>query len=97
MRCIGAVDGEHIRIQAPSACGSEFYNFKGYHSIILFAIVDAEYNFLYIDVDANGRAGDVAVWNDSEFKKAFEENSLNVSADYVLVADDVFPLKSYLS
>lgn len=95
-RCIGAVDGKHIRIEAPPTSGSEFYNYKGYHSIILFAIVDAEYNFIYISVGANGRAGDAAVWNDCEFRRTLEDNSLNVPPDYVIVGDDAFPLKSYL-
>ncbi len=40
---------------------SEFYNYKGAYSIILFALVDAEYNFRYVNIGANGRAGDAAV------------------------------------
>lgn len=38
--CCGAIDGKHIRIEAPWNCGSLFFNYKSYHSIILQAFVD---------------------------------------------------------
>ncbi|KAJ8892183.1 hypothetical protein PR048_004763, partial [Dryococelus australis] len=43
--CIGSLDGKHIALQCPRLSGSEFYNFKGFFSIVLFAVVDANYNF----------------------------------------------------
>lgn len=91
--CVGAIDGKHVQIRCPAESGSNYYNYKGTFSIILFALVDAEYNFLYIDVGANGRANDGAVFQASTLNIALEGNSLNLPEKAVIVADDAFPLR----
>jgi len=48
--CIGAVDGKHVNIEAPANSGSVYINYKKIFSVILLALVDANYNFIMIDV-----------------------------------------------
>ena len=38
--------------------GSLYYNYKEFHSIVLFAIADADYKVLWYEVGAPGRFGD---------------------------------------
>jgi len=50
--CIGAVDGKHVRIKMPTGSGSLFYNYKHFFSILLLALVAANYCFITVDVGA---------------------------------------------
>ena len=105
--CIGAVDGKHVEIQPPHGSGSYFYNNKGTHRIVLMAVANANYEFIYIDVGANGPVSDGGVWGNCTLSKRLEENkaglpgpeTLNNSTKclpYIFVGDDAFPLKQYL-
>jgi hypothetical protein len=100
--CIGAIVGKHIAIQQPGDTGSEFFNYKHYFSVLLLALVDANYQFTYVDVGAAGRAGDAGVFADSTLKQALTSNSLDLPSsstiygisskfEYRVVAD-AFPL-----
>lgn len=99
--CLGALDGKHIAFRAKRSDGSFYYNYKGFHSIILLALVDAEYNFLFVDVGCNGRVSDGGVYANSSLSSVIQRNGLNFPEDdflpntnikvpYVIVADDAF-------
>ena len=47
--CLGALDGKRILMNKPANSGSEFFDYKGHFSVILMALVDANYKFLYVD------------------------------------------------
>jgi hypothetical protein len=38
----------NIVIQCPFNSGTDFYNYKSQFSIVLLAVVDASYNFMYV-------------------------------------------------
>ena len=74
---------------------------QGFHSIVLFAVADANYKFMYLDVGAYGSEGDANIFSCSEFGQAilsdgldFPENAQvgNVRVPYFFIGDDAFPL-----
>lgn len=105
--CIGAIDGEHVVIEAPSNSGFLYFNYKKTFSIVLFALVDAQYKFIAVDVGAYGKNRDGGIFSHSNIGKAFEKNKFNVPCDrevpgtneklsYAIIGDEAFPLKNYL-
>lgn len=97
--CIGSMDGKHVQLQAPVASGSNFFNYKSTFSIVLFALVDADYNFLYADIGCQGRISDGGVFRNTSLFKNLEQNNLNLPnpdvldgrskpVPYVFVADE---------
>ncbi|XP_069801016.1 putative nuclease HARBI1 [Dendropsophus ebraccatus] len=98
--CGGALDGKHIRITQPTNSGSYFYNYKGFFSIVLMALVNAKYEFLMVDVGTNGRMSDGGVLERTEFSKRLRQSALHLpgndktvsNLNFVFVADDAFPL-----
>lgn len=63
--CVAGIDGKHVRILSPDKSGSLFHNFKGFFSIVLFAMVDANCKFLLIDVGSYGKEGDAGIFQKS--------------------------------
>ena len=52
--CIGALDGKHINIFAPTNSTNTFHNYKGHFSTVLMAPVDANYHFVYVHIREYG-------------------------------------------
>ena len=103
--CIGALDGKHIAIECPSNAGSMYYNYKGFHSLVLMAMCDANYCFSLVDIGNFGRDNDAAIFNQSNMGMAFHEGEMNLPTaevidgfclPFVIVSDEIFPLKEWL-
>lgn len=94
--CVGAIDGKHIALKQPPCSGTKFHNYKGFFSTILLALVDGNYNFLYINVGTNGARNDAGIFRDSNLYKALEDKTMNLPPGHVILGDSAFPLKEYM-
>ena len=105
--CLGAIDGKHVVIQAPHKAGSEYYNYKGTHSIVLMAVCDARYKFVLFDVGSSGRRSDGGVLANSAFGQVMEKRQMKfpkpaslpgtqIKVPHVLIGDEAFPLREDL-
>jgi len=105
--CVGSIDGKHIRIKWPPNSGSQYFNYKHYHSIVLQAVVDANLKFVTVDVGAYGKRSDGGVFRYSALYQSLETRSLKLPEDtvlpnseitlpYVFVGDEAYPLTTYL-
>jgi hypothetical protein len=46
--CLGAMDWKHVLFQAPVSSGSDFYSYNSTFRIVLFTLVAANYNILFV-------------------------------------------------
>ncbi|XP_075539862.1 uncharacterized protein LOC142574721 [Dermacentor variabilis] len=53
-QAVGALDGCHFPVSPPEEHATDYYNYKGWHSIILLALVDHKYRFRYINFSFSG-------------------------------------------
>ena len=74
---VGALDGKHIAIRKPWKSGSKYFNYKGYFSLVLLALVDAEYKSLWVNVGASGSSSDAHIFNRSKLKKRIENGTFH--------------------
>ena len=100
----GALDGKHVRVKKPPKSGSNYFNYKKYFSILMLALVDADYKFLWVDVGAPGSCSDAQLYNNSLLKEMLDDGELNLppadrlpgdDADtaYFFLGDDAFGLR----
>ncbi|XP_060861851.1 uncharacterized protein LOC132938875 [Metopolophium dirhodum] len=105
--CILAIDGKHIRIRSPNNTGSLFFNYKDYFSIVLLAMVDANYKFIAVDIGSFGREGDSGIFLKSNMGKKILDGSFgfpeakklpgsSTILPHVIVGDEAFRLHTHI-
>ena len=107
--CVGAIDGKHVNFQAPPNSGSLYFNYKGTFSLVLMALVDADYCFTAVDIDSYGSNSDGGIFANPLLGQGLATNQLKLPppvclpggsllgpTPYVVVGDEAFPLKTYL-
>lgn len=75
---LGALDGKHIACKCPPSSGSTYFNYKKYFSVVLLALVNSDYKFIWADIGGRGSACDAQLWNDSDLKAAAENGDLDL-------------------
>lgn len=105
--CIGSIDGKHVTIKCPDNTGSQHFCYLKKFSVVLMAIVGADYKFLCVDIGAYGKNSDGGIFERSAMGHKFEAETFNVPkkkplsenrnpTPHVLIGDEAFALKPYL-
>ncbi|XP_065055079.1 putative nuclease HARBI1 [Rhopilema esculentum] len=103
--CLGALDGKHVAMECPKNRGSSYYNYKGFHNLVLMAMCDANYGFTLVDIGSYVGDNDASIFNQSEMGIAFENRIIDIpdpavvngnTLPYVIISDEIFPLKERL-
>ncbi|XP_061184638.1 putative nuclease HARBI1 [Saccostrea echinata] len=91
---IGAIDGTHIRIIAPSEHEVEFVNRKNFHSINVQIVSDAHHRILDLVSTWPGATHDARILRESGLFQIFNRRLLPVKCH--LLGDSGYPLKDWL-
>ena len=80
--CCGALDGKHVAVTCPNNSGSLYRNYKGYCSVVLMALVDA-----------NWCCNDAGIFNGSELKEGLNSkaNIFNIPGVGLMKMRDTVP------
>ena len=104
-QCFGAIDGSHIPILSPRDNPLDYYNRKGWHSIVLQAVVDHEYKFMNTYVGWPGSVHDARILANSEVYIKGEAGELlprgtqcinGIDIPVMILGDPAYPLLSWL-
>jgi len=101
--CVGAIDGKYVKVKCPPNSGSDFFNYKGYFSVVLLAIADANYKFSVVDIGAKGSQSDSGIFSNSTFGHLLYSNQLDLPPEkplpnttstmpHAFLGHDAFPL-----
>ena len=104
---LSAPDGRNIPIRCPQRGGSLFHNCKGFHSIVLLALVDGDSKFLWVDMGAAGSTSDDQIFKHTNLRHKIEDGSIGFpdseslgiggpKVNFFILGDDAFPLKLWL-
>ncbi|XP_017478775.1 PREDICTED: uncharacterized protein LOC108368434 [Rhagoletis zephyria] len=104
-QCFGAVDGCHIEVQPPKDDATDYYNYKGWYSVILLASCYHRSKFTYINIGSTGRNNDSYIFEKSTLKRfhetadIFTQNSKfigGINVPVLLIGDSAFRLSRYM-
>lgn len=102
---VGAIDGSHIPILKPIKSASDYYNRKGYYSILMQAVVDFRGIFIDVNIGWPGKVHDARVFVNSSFYQKVQNGTLlpnwshqinGVAVPLLILGDPAYPLLPWL-
>ncbi|KAJ8671643.1 hypothetical protein QAD02_002902 [Eretmocerus hayati] len=101
--CGGSLDATHVWIIRPPHGGSLFRNYKGFNSIVLMTLSDADRRITWYCLGDYGHLSDLSVYSVSSLCRKLENNQLgfpgprplpgtNIVVPHVILADPILPL-----
>lgn len=103
-----ALDGSHIPMRCPpggAEARKQYHNFKNFYSIILMALVDAKYRFIWTACGSPGNTHDSTVFQGTNLWHNILEGGVipkkaqvvdGVEVPPIILGDGAFPLKTWL-
>lgn len=104
INCGGCIDGKHIRITPPAKSGALYYNYKNFYSVVLMAVVNHNYEFIYVDVGKQGRISDGGIIQATTFHNRLQNGTLNLppsiecdeGLNFIFIGDEAFALEEHI-
>lgn len=104
-QCVGVIDGSHIPIIAPEEYPNGYINKKGWHSIVLQAVVDANGLFWDLCIGYPGSVHEAKIlrcsylWDKLKDGQLLGQNTVSISGcdvGHYLIGDTEHPLQNWL-
>ena len=70
---VGAIDGKLIAMTKLKKSGSDYYNYKGFFSLVLLVLVKTEYSSRWVNI---GSLSDAQIFNCSDLREKIEDGTL---------------------
>lgn len=95
---LGAIDGCHVKVKAPSRMQADYLDRTLHHSVTLLAVCDVEKRFTFISAGFPGSAHDSRVFKNSVlYEKIKKEPSMVFPTQkHYIIGDSAFPLLEHL-
>lgn len=91
----GVIGAFHVAIRPPDGCTGQYYNSKGWHSVVLQAVVDSDRRFWDLNVGSPGNSSDAQVFLTSELYGWGAEGTLFPNVDGKAVPLHLIGSRSY--
>ena len=102
---VGAIDGTHIPILCPQQSAADYYNRKGYYSVLMQGVVDFRGFFMGVNIGWPGKVHDARVLSNTWFYASANSDTLfpdwsiqlqGVDAPLTVVGVPTYPLLPWL-